>query len=127
MIARGVSGDALRCLFVAQAKNCVGRATSLEGAGLLKILALEIELRSCKRVNEARGENWRAMNMRLDPFMRVNHVGKRRDIHCHGFSGGSLACRNMAASIKFLSGGNPRPELDSEAKIGHDHLGRRDA
>ena len=70
MISRRMRHHAALRTCVIQHKNGVGRAASLKGADLLKILALEKQFHSARFIEPRTGQDRRAMNVRADPLMR---------------------------------------------------------
>ena len=71
----------LRGLRIVQTEYGVRGAASLERAGLLKILAFEEELGAGELIDEARGQDGRSVDVRLDALMRDQHVRKGRNVH----------------------------------------------
>ena len=70
MISRRMCDYAALRACVIQRKNGIGRAASLKGADLLKILALKEQLYSARFIEPRTGQDGRAMNVRADPLMR---------------------------------------------------------
>ena len=71
-------------LLVGEAEDGVAGAAHLEGAGLLQVLALEEELGAGELVDEARGQDRRAVDVGPDALVRGQHVVLGRDVEILG-------------------------------------------
>ncbi len=70
MISRRMCHHSALRACVIQHKDGIGRAASLKGADLLKILALKEQFPSARFIEPRTGQDRRAMNVRADPLMR---------------------------------------------------------
>ena len=74
MVAAAMRGHAARQLILAQAEHRIRRPAHLERPGLLEILAFEEQFRPGQRVQIARGQDRRPVDMRRNPRMRLQHI-----------------------------------------------------
>ena len=127
MIAGGVCRHPPRGFSVAEAEDSIRRTPHLECAGLLQVLALEEQFGSGELVDDARGQHGRAVNVRLDPLMRNQHVRDRGNVHHDGNSSRcGLDFGRRRATVVVLRRSNAGAEPDVEAEIRHHHLRGRD-
>jgi hypothetical protein len=78
MVSRGVSGYPSLCFVVAQGKNSIARASDLESACFLEILALEEDLTAGHPVDRRGGQDRGSMDKRFDPPVCLSDVFQRR-------------------------------------------------
>jgi hypothetical protein len=76
VIARGVGDHSASTLLAGEGRNGVIRATKLERAATLQVLAFEEELAARSRVRRSRGQDRRAMRDALEPRRGRLDVGE---------------------------------------------------